>query len=211
MVKIVIYFIIFYYIVILYNMPKTKKRISKAKKAKAGFFPIRNRAMIAYLEATLTQNYAQLSQSIARIFPILVLKARQYKAFINSVTTSYEYNSKNIPSILLTMITQTRTVLERVIHLIRFHTESAFLEAELARNGYNDIATFIELTLTNMEELEDNMRDYTSSALADYRGAQLGVETQPGMRNRTTRNTDAIVRPGRTQRAQALTRKTRSI
>ena len=193
-------------------MPKThKKRISKAKKAKAGFFPIRNRAMLSDLEATLTQNNAQLSQSIARIVPILILKSRQYKAFINSVTTSYEYKHKNIPSKLLTMIIQIRIVLERVNHLIRFHNEPAFLQAELARNGYGDIATFIGLTLTNMEDLEDNMRDYTSSALADYRGAQLGVETQPGMRNRTSRRTDAIVRPPRTTRAQALTRRTRSI
>ena len=35
----------------------------------------------------------------------------------------------------------------------------------------------------------------------------IGVETQPALRNYTTRRTDAIVRPPRTTRAQALTRR----
>jgi len=189
--------------------PRTK---AKAKaKANAGYVSASARAMLATMEAALTQNYTQLAQSIARIAPTLVIKVRQYKAFINSVFTSYEYRRKNIPSVLLTMITQINIVLEEVNHLLRLHNEAGFLQRELATNGYNDIVAFIGLTIGNMEHLEDNMQNYTQSALADYRGAQLGIETQPNMRNRTTRNTDAIVRPARTQRAQALTRKTRSI
>jgi hypothetical protein len=166
--------------------------------------------MLASLEASITHNTAQLRQSLARIVPTLILKSRQYKAFINSVTTSYEYNVKNIPIVLLRLIAQVRTVLERVNHLLRFHNEPVFLEAELARHGFNDIVTFIDLTITNMEEVEQRMQHYTQNALDDYRGSQLGVETQPAIRNRTTRRTDAIVRPPRTTRARALTRRTRS-
>ena len=200
-------------------MPKTSKNRKRARKAKsktktkvkAGFVSAAARAMLVSLEANITHNLRQLRQSLARIVPILVLKSRQYKAFINSITRSYEYKRKNIPSILLTMLAQSGTVLQRVNHLLRFHNEAGFLQAELGRRGVNAISAFIELTLTSMEELEQTMRDYTHNALADYRGAQLGIETQPNMRNRTIRYTDAIVRPARTTRAQALTRRIRSI
>jgi DNA integrity scanning protein DisA with diadenylate cyclase activity len=150
-------------------MPKPYKEKTRTKNAKAnaGHVSARARELLASIEATLIQNHAQLAQSIARIAPILVLKSTQYKAFINSVTTSYEYKRKNIPSILLTMLAQSSTVLQRVNHLLRFHNEARFLQAELGRLGLNAISAFIELTLTSMEELEETMRDYTQNALAD--------------------------------------------
>ena len=194
------------------NDIKNDRKLNKKTKAKAGYVPAAARAMLASLEARLTHNHniAQLTQTMANIAPTLILKSSQYKTFINSVITSYEYNVKHIPIVLLRLIAQIRTVLERVNHLLRFHNEPVFLEAELARHGYNDIVTFIELTLTNMEDIEDKMQHYTQSALDDYKGAQLGVEIRPAIRNNTTRNTDAIVRPPRTTRARALTRRTRS-
>lgn len=192
-------------------MPKTKKRkYSKKLKKTGGYFPESNIELLASIESTLAQNYAQLTQTINTIYPTLNFKVRQYKAFINSVITSYEYNQKNIPIVLLRLISQMRTVLERLNHLIRLRTEPGFLQAELGRNGYNDMVTFIELTITNIENIEERMQHYTQSALNDYRGAQLGVETQPAIRNYTNRRTDAIVRPPRTIRAQALTRRIRS-
>jgi hypothetical protein len=193
-------------------MPKTykNKRNTKKNKNKAGKnAEAESRELLASIQAYQLQ-LEELTQSIARIYPTLVIKVRQYKAFINSVFTSYEYRRKNIPSVLLTMITQINLVLEEVNHLIRFHNEAGFLQRELAENGYNDIVDFIGLIIGNMEDLENNMRNYTQSALDDYQGAQLGIETQPNMRNTTTRRTDAIVRPPRTERARALTRRTRS-
>ena len=193
-------------------MPKTKKRkYRKNLKKTGGYFPESNIELLASIESTLAQNYAQLTQTINTIYPTLSFKVRQYEAFINSVITSYEYNQKNIPVVLLRLISQMRTVLERLNHLIRLRTEQGFLQAELGRNGYNDMVTFIELTITNIEDIEEHMQDYTQSVLDDYRGAQLGVETRPAIRNYTNRRTDAIVRPPRTTRAQALTRRTRSI
>ena len=193
-------------------MPKTKKRkYSKKLKKTGGYFPESNIELLASIESTLAQNYAQLTQTINTIYPTLSFKVRQYKAFINSVITSYEYNQKNIPVVLLRLISQMRTILERLNHLIRLRTEPGFLQAELGRDGYNDMVTFIELTITNIEDIEERMQDYTQSVLDDYRGAQLGVETRPAIRNYTNRRTDAIVRPPRTTRARALTRRTRSI
>jgi hypothetical protein len=193
-------------------MPKTykNKRYAKKNKNKAGKnAEAESRELLASIQAYQLQ-LEELTQSIARIYPTLVIKVRQYKAFINSVFTSYEYRRKNIPSVLLTMITQINLVLEEVNHLIRFHNEAGFLQRELAENGYNDIVDFIGLIIGNMEDLENNMQNYTQSALDDYQGAQLGIETQPNMRNTTTRRTDAIVRPPRTERARALTRRIRS-
>jgi hypothetical protein len=188
-----------------------KKTYIKKNKTQAGKnAEAESRELLASIQAYQLQ-LEELTQSIARIYPTLIIKVRQYKAFINSVYTSYEYRRKNIPSVLLTMITQINLVLEEVNHLIRFHNEAGFLQRELAENGYNDIVDFIGLIIGNMEDLENNMQIYTQNALADYRGAQLGIETQPAIRNRTTRYTDAIVRPARTTRAQALTRRIRSI
>jgi len=198
-------------------MPKTHKKREYGKKRR---YDKKNNNKAGHLDSastrassieTMTQHrLAEITQSITRIAPTLIIKVGEYEAFINSVYTSYEYKRKNIPSVLLTMITQIRTVLERVIHLLRFYTEPAFLQNELAANGYNDIVAFIGLTIGNMEDLEDKMQTYTQNALDDYKGAQLGIETQPAIRNRTTRRTDAIVRPPRTERARALTRRTRS-
>ena len=187
------------------------KHYAKKNKPKAGYLgPASTRALLASIETMAEHRIEEITQSITRIYPILIIKVRQYKAFINSVFTSYEYRRKNIPSILLTMITQIRTVLERVNHIIRLYNEPGFLQSELAANGYNDIVAFIGLTQRNIIDIDANMQYYTQNALDDYKGAQLGIETQPNMRNNTTRRTDAIVRPPRTTRAQALTRRIRS-
>jgi hypothetical protein len=200
-------------------MPKThkkkqfykRKHYAKKNKPKAGYLgPASTRALLASIETMAEHRIAEITQSITRIYPTLIIKVRQYKSFINSVFTSYEYRRKNIPSILLTMITQIRTVLERVNHLLRLYNEPGFLQRELAVNGYNDIVAFIALTQRNIIDIDANMQYYTQNALDDYKGAQLGIETQPNMRNSTTRRTDAIVRPPRTARAQALTRRIRS-
>ena len=139
---------------------------------------------------------------------------KTYEDFINSVVRSYEYRHKNIPSVLVTLITQIRTVIERANHIIRFHNEPEFLQEELAINGYDIIVAFIQLTIGNIEDLEDRMQDYTQNALDDYEGTQLEIETQPTIRNRTTRRTVAhsISNFARAlaARARTLTRRTQN-
>ena len=194
-------------------MPKTKKRkYRKNLKKTAGNPPENNIELLASLvEATMRQDYAELTRTINRIYPTFSHIARQYKAFINSVITSYEYNKKNIPVVLLELIDRMRTVLERINYLIRFHNEPEFLQAELGRRSYNDIVTFIEIVRTNTKDMDKRMENYIQSALDDYRGARLGVETRPLIRNFTNRRTDAIVRPPSPERTRAITRKTHSI
>ena len=200
-------------------MPKThkKKHYSKKKhyikktKIQAGKnAQAESRELLASIQGYQLQ-LEEITQSIARIAPTLIIKVGEYKDFINNVFTSYEYRRKNIPSVLLTIISQIRVVLERVNHLLRFYNEPGFLQSELAANGYNDIVAFIGLTIDNMEDLENNMQIYTQNALDDYKGAQLGIETQPNMRNTTTRRADAIIRPLNPERLTAITRRTRSI
>ena len=195
-----------------YYAKKTKTKTKTKTKVKAGYVSATARAMIAALEARITHNIGQLRQLLARIAPTLTLKSREYKDYINNVSTSYEYNHKNIPIVLLRLITRIHTVLERVNHLLRCHNEPAFLEAELERNGYNDMVTFIDLTLTNMEELEERMQRHTQNSLDDYNiSARYGVEIIPTIRNRTNRRIDATVTPLDGERGRALTRRTRTI
>ena len=156
-------------------MPKTKKRkYSKKLKKTCGNPPENNIELLASLvEATMEQDYTQLTQTINTIYPTLSPKVRQYKDFINSVITSYEYNKKNIPMVLLRLLGRMRTVLEQIKHLIRFHNEPRFLQAELGRRGYNDIVTFIEVVRTNTKDIDKSMEHYIKSALDEYRGARL--------------------------------------
>ena len=204
-------------------MPKThkkreynkKRRYAKKNKTKAGKVPESTRAaLIASIETMTEQNnMALMRQLLDGICPNLIIKVREYEDFINSVVTSYEYRHKNIPSVLVTLITQIRTVIERANHIIRFRNEPEFLQEELATNGYDIIVAFIQLTIGNIEDLEDRMRDYTQNALDDYEGTQLEIETQPAIRNRTTRRTVAhsISNFARAlaARARTLTRRTR--
>jgi hypothetical protein len=192
------------------NKTHRKKTYIKKTKTQAGKnAEAESRELLASIQAYPLQ-LEQLTQMLATMRPVLQAKSMQYTLISNSMLTSYEYDHRNIPSVLLTMLHSILPVIEKINHLLRCLNEPAFLASELARHGYNNFMSFIELTLNNMEELDEKLVDYRSSVLADYRGAQLGIETQPTMRNRTTRRTDAIVRPGRTTRAQALTRRIRS-
>jgi hypothetical protein len=193
-------------------MPKRYKNKTHRKKTKtqAGKnAEAESRELLASIQAYQLQ-LEQLTQMLATMHPVLQAKSTQYTLISNSMLTSYEYDHRNIPSVLLIMLHSILPVIKSINHLLRCHNEPAFLVSELARHGYNNFMSFIGLTLSNMEELDEKLVDYRSSVLADYRGAQLGVETQPTMRNRTSRRTDAIVRPGHETREQSLTRRTQS-
>ena len=186
-------------------------KYSKHDKTKAGFVSASARAMLESIEAIAANNFLHTLQAIHNIYPRLILKARQYADFTNSVVTSYEYRRKNIPHAMLTILSEISIVSRRVNHLIKCHDEHGILQDELERNGVNDMQAFIILTRRNIDDLDQQMRVYTQDALDDYRGAEMGIETRPTMRNSTTRRTDAIVRPHRVIRTQALTRRIRSI
>ena len=157
------------------------------------------------------KNLQRLTAFLARIYNPLYLKELQLTAFVNSVNTSYEFNTSNTPSVLLQILPQVNNVLIRIRHILRFHNEPQFLRAEFREVGFIALRTFLLNTILEGRRIDTILADYRANMVADYNmAAQYGIETQPAMRNYTTRRTDAIVRPPRTARAQAITRRTRS-
>lgn len=157
------------------------------------------------------KNLQRLTAFLARIYNPLYLKELQLTAFVNSVNTSYEFNTSNTPSVLLQILPQVNNVLIRIRHILRFHNEPQFLRAEFREVGFFALRTFLLNTILEGRRIDTILSDYRANMVADYNMAQIGIETQPAMRNYTTRRTDAIVRPPRTARAQAITRRMRTI
>ena len=157
------------------------------------------------------KNLQRLTTLITTSYNFFYLTELQLASFINSVNTSYEFNTRNTPDILLQMLPEINNVLIRIRHILRFRNEPQFLQAEFREVGYFPLRIFILNTIGDTRRIHSIIGNYRANSVADYNMAQIGVETQPNMRNYTTRRTDAIVRPPRTTRAQALTRRTRSI
>ena len=157
------------------------------------------------------KNLQRLTTLLAQIYNFFYLTEVQLASFVNSVNTTYEFNTRNTPNVLLQILPQVNNVLIRIRHILRFHNDPQFLQAEFREVGFIALRTFILNTIGETRRIHNIIGDYRANMVADYNMAQIGVETQPRMRNYTIRRTDAIVRPPRTTRAQALTRRTRSI
>ena len=108
------------------------------------------------------------------------------------------------------MLPEVTNVLIRIRHILRFHNEPQFLQAEFREVGFIALRTFLLNTIREARHIHNIIGHYRANMAADYNMAQLGVESQPALRNYTIRRTDAIVRPPRTIRSIALTRRTRS-
>ena len=157
------------------------------------------------------KNLQRLTTLLAQIYNFFYLTEVQLASFVNSVNTTYEFNTRNTPNVLLQILPQVTNVLIRIRHILRFHNDPQFLQAEFREVGFIALRTFILNTIGDTRRIHNIIGDYRANSVADYNMAQIGVETQPNMRNYTIRRTDAVVRPPRTTRAQALTRRTRSI
>ena len=157
------------------------------------------------------KNLQRLTTLLAQIYNFFYLTELQLASFVNSVNTTYEFNTRNTPNVLLQILPQVTNVLIRIRHILRFHNDPQFLQAEFREVGFIALRTFILNTIGETRRIHNIIGDYRANMVADYNMAQIGVETQPNMRNYTIRRTDAVVRPPRTTRAQALTRRIRSI
>ena len=157
------------------------------------------------------KNLQRLTTLITTSYNFFYLTEIQLASFVNSVNTSYEFNTRNTPDVLLQILPEVNDVLIRIRHILRFRNEPQFLQAEFREVGYFPLRIFILNTIGDTRRIHSIIGNYRANSVADYNMAQIGVETQPNMRNYTTRRTDAIVRPPRTTRAQALTRRIRSI
>ena len=156
------------------------------------------------------KNLQRLTTLITTSYNFFNLTEIQLASFVNSVNTSYEFNTRNTPDILLQMLPGINNVLIRIRHILRFRNEPQFLEAEFREVGYFALRTFILNTIGDTRRIGNIIGHYRANMVADYNMAQIGVESQPALRNYTIRRTDAIVRPPRTTRTQALTRRIRS-
>ena len=157
------------------------------------------------------KNLQRLTTLITTSYNFFYLTELQLASFVNSVNTTYEFNTRNIPDVLLQILSEVTDVLIRIRHILRFHNEPQFLQAEFREVGYFALRTFILNTIGDTRRIHSIIGNYRANSVADYNMAQLGVESQPALRNYTIRRTDAIVRPPRTTRALALTRRIRSI
>ena len=156
------------------------------------------------------KNLQKLISIITRSYNFFYLTELQLAAFITSVNTTYEFNTRNTPDILLQMLPEVTNVLIRIRHILRFHNEPQYLQAEFREVGFIALRTFLLNTIREARHIHIIIGHYRANMAADYNMAQLGVESQPNMRNYTTRRTDAIVRPPLTTRSIALTRRIRT-
>ena len=185
---------------------KQGKKTKTKTKRMAGFVPERARTQLASIELRLAP--IRLGHKITNIIDILREKLQQYEDYKESIYASFDYNHKKIPSISINLMRQINQVLERVKYLIRLHDQDGFLEEQVRIRDYAPLNALIDITISNMETLEDNMQRYTQSSRDDYTKTQLGLE--PFVVNKISRMADAIIRNPGSVRTTALTRRIRS-
>lgn len=130
--------------------------------------------------------------------------------FINSVNTTYEFDDKKTPGYLLNIKPNAMIASQQIKILSKLKRDPKFLNTMIKRVGYDDLEQTLIFSIQNIRDSFVKILKFKDIAIDDYRGAQLGIETQPLVRNITTRRVDSVIRPPRTTRSQAITRRTRS-
>ena len=131
--------------------------------------------------------------------------------FIDSVNTTYEFDDKKTPGYLLNIKPNVETGIHQNNMLLELKRNPNSLKIMFKNVGYINLATIIITSIDNIRNSIVMIQNFKNIAIDDYRGAELGIETQPSIRNTTTRRVDSVIRRPRTMRAQAMKRKTRSI
>ena len=130
--------------------------------------------------------------------------------FIESVYTTYEFDDKKTPGYLLNIRPNVETGIHQSNMLMALKKDPDSLKIMFKEIGYKNLATIIITSIENIRNSIVMIQNFKNIAIDDYRGAELGIETQPSVRNTTTRRVDSVIRRPRTMRAQAIKRKTRS-
>ena len=99
------------------------------------------------------KNLQRLTTLITTSYNFFYLTELQLASFVNSVNTSYEFNTRNTPDILLQMLPEVNNVLIRIRHILRFRNEPQFLEAEFRDVGYFALRIFILNTIGDARPL----------------------------------------------------------
>jgi hypothetical protein len=152
--------------------------------------------------------------------------------FINSINTSYEFKDNNMPIYLLNIKPLGIIALKQINMLLDLKQNSTTLHKMFKIAGFNNLIITIVTSIQNIKNTALAIQNFRIIANEDYFSAQLGLETQPALepiRDRfeyniqqkiispeikqmmTTRKIDSVRRRPRTMRAQAITRKTKSI
>ncbi len=131
--------------------------------------------------------------------------------FVDSINTTYDFDPKKTPGYLLRRKPFAEDALRQINMILGIKQNPVALKELIEEVGGRKLAMVIVGSIKNIRQTIESIQDYKLLALDDYRGAQLGIETQPDVRNTTTRRVDSIVRPPRTIRAQLSPRRTRSI
>lgn len=134
-----------------------------------------------------------------------------FKYFVESVNTAYEFNDKKTPGYLLNVKPMVETAIRQAEMLLSLKRSPEALINIFNQNGYNNLAITIVTSINNIRNTIVAIQNFKNIAIDDYKGAELGIETQPLVRNRTTRRVDSVIRRPRTVRSQAITRRTRSV
>lgn len=130
--------------------------------------------------------------------------------FVDSVNTTYEFDDKKTPGYLLNVKPMAETAIRQAKMLLGLKMNPEALERMFNRVDYNNLAITIVTSINNIRNTIVAIQSFRNIAADDYRGAELGIETQPRVRNTTTRRVDSVIRPPRTTRARAMTRRVRS-
>lgn len=130
--------------------------------------------------------------------------------FVDSVNTTYEFDDKKTPGYLLNIKPMIESAIHQTNMLLDLKKNQKSLEKMFKSIGYNNLTVTIIASINNIKNSIVLLQNFKNIAIDDYRGAELGIETQPAVRNTTERRIDAITRRPRTMRSQAMTRKTRS-
>tara|TARA_Y100001970_G_C14206609_1_gene844425 strand:+ start:1585 stop:2235 length:651 start_codon:yes stop_codon:yes gene_type:complete len=138
-----------------------------------------------------------------------VLK-QSYDYFIDSVNTSYQFDKKNIPSIILDIKPNVKKGQIAAKFLIDLRKNENKLKQLFKKVGYNNIITIIDTMTEDLQHALVSMKIFREFAINDYKASQLGLESKPVIRNTSTRRTDMVSRPPKTVRTRAITRRVRS-
>lgn len=128
-----------------------------------------------------------------------------FEHFLQSVNATYEYNDRQTPRYLLDIRPQVESALRQTKMLIGLKRNPDALREMFKRAGYRRLGIAVATSINNIQNAIEAIQGYQQIAIDNYRGAEMGIESHPRLRSSATRKVDAISRPPRTIRAQAMT------
>lgn len=164
------------------------------------------------IQDRFNEKYLQRCKRLLNVISIRDLEMfnNSFIYFIDSINTTYEFDDKKTPGYLLNIKPMVKDAIRQSNMLLGLKRNDDLLKEMFKKAGYNKLCITIVTSIHNIRNSIVLIQNYKDIVLNDYRGAELGVETQPSVRNTTSRRVDSIIRLPRTIRAQAMTRRIRS-